>query len=1174
MVNGSQQDYVHESPNQRYRVLDELGHGGMGVVFRALDRLTGQVVALKRVLRDPVLASDSASTGKRGDLRLYLAREFQALASLRHPNIISVLDYGFDTLQQPFFTMVLVEGSKNIVDAANERPQQQRLEFVGQMFQALNYLHRRQIIHRDLKPNNVLVDQNTVKLLDFGLSTHQKRLANKPDATTTVGTIYYMAPESLGGNGATVQSDLYAAGLISLELMTGQYPYEITTINRLIENILKEPPSLEGLPDELRPIFLRLLQKDPKLRYPNAQRVLEDLANVSNDQIILETQATRDSLLQAAQFVGRVEEITALLNSLNTSQAGKGSLILIGGKSGIGKTRLLSELRTQALVSGVQTLRGQASTEGGAYSLWRDVFHWLALSETINSFDLGVLAEAMPDIAGLIEGPITPPPSLDPASTQARLFTMVENALRMLDKPTLIILEDLHWASTASIALLGALQHTLADTKVLIVGSFRDDERADLPKLLPAAQPITLHRLETKDINELCESVWGKSDRQQEIVGLLETETEGNAYFLVESLRALAEEAGNTQYIPAMELPKAVFSGAINNLIARRISSVPDTHNTLLTAAALAGRRLNIAMLQKISSPVSLDQWILDCSNTAIIEIVDQQWQFAHDKLREHLITNTPLEQRKRMHRTIAEALESYNDESYAVALCYHWSHADNPGRECHWASVAGYAALKNNANDEAQNYFRRALALGADKSNLQRARWHRAIGQAGLSKGDMHSAGEALRQAAAVLDIPDPDDRSAVVRSFLKQAARQAWHRVRRLEGLEQAADQNEDARLREATGVYRELSEVYYFTKDALYSITASMASLNLGERATPSSDLAQTYGGITIAMGLLRRLSWAETYRARALRAAEKINDPRTLADVKQRIGLYLIGRGSFREAADMFTEGITLYKEMGEQLSRKRSSNALAMIRIYMGDFKAALEIAEDQLVEATKRNDVLVRMWADFAKASIYLRLGQLEKGIACADSQLILAEKAENKLNILQAKALYALLSLRLGQKDKALPYAEDSLAILQEMTPSVYSASEAYVNVVRTYAELLEGASENERPAFMAQLQIAHQLMKKFAARMLFVQTSVFHFEGIIARHMGKTDAAISALEKALSFSRAYRMPYKEALAYYELARTLPVGNIKRKEYLGEAAEIFQRLGAANDLKQTQGLL
>src|SRR5215510_5415468 len=210
--------------NNRYRVDEEIGRGGMGIVYRAVDRLSGQRIALKRVMKpteELVFTSVSSSV----DRRLALAQEFQLLASLRHPYIISVLDYGFDDERFPYFTMDLLDNPVTVSDYARQLPVEGKVNAIFQILQALKYLHRRGIVHHDLKPANILVSDSQLKVLDFGLALARQQEQN--GARNTSGTLAYMAPEVLRGEPVREPTDLYAVGIIMYELFAGVHPFNV-----------------------------------------------------------------------------------------------------------------------------------------------------------------------------------------------------------------------------------------------------------------------------------------------------------------------------------------------------------------------------------------------------------------------------------------------------------------------------------------------------------------------------------------------------------------------------------------------------------------------------------------------------------------------------------------------------------------------------------------------------------------------------------------------------------------------------------------------------------------------------------------------------------------------------------------------------------------------------------
>ena len=231
--------------NGRYLLQEKLGQGGMGVVYRALDRLTGNTVALKWVLLPTEQPQGSYAnltlSRTQRNLRLALAHEFKTLASLRHPNIISVLDYGFDTQQQPYFAMTYLDKAKPLLAAAEGTTAVTRIHLIRQMLEALVYLHRRGILHRDLKPENVLVTDGAVRVLDFGLASA------KEDANESVGSWLYVAPEVLDGKSATEASDLYSVGVLAYRLFAGEHPFDYLHPD-FIEQVLFDAPDLTKLP--------------------------------------------------------------------------------------------------------------------------------------------------------------------------------------------------------------------------------------------------------------------------------------------------------------------------------------------------------------------------------------------------------------------------------------------------------------------------------------------------------------------------------------------------------------------------------------------------------------------------------------------------------------------------------------------------------------------------------------------------------------------------------------------------------------------------------------------------------------------------------------------------------------------------------------------------------------
>src|SRR4051812_38873727 len=222
----------------RYRVLEMVGQGGMGMVFRARDDRLQRDVAIKVL---PAGALSDRSTRDR------FRNEAQTLSKLNHPNIASLFD--FDVYEGgDFIVMELIPGVPlNSRIGGRALPESDVLLYGVQIADGLEEAHEHGIVHRDLKPGNIIITpKGQLKLLDFGLARPTRVSDLDPTASGTdqnAGTIPYMAPEQLRGGGVDLRSDLWAAGVVIYEMATGEHPFKREQIGRLVEAILHDEPT-------------------------------------------------------------------------------------------------------------------------------------------------------------------------------------------------------------------------------------------------------------------------------------------------------------------------------------------------------------------------------------------------------------------------------------------------------------------------------------------------------------------------------------------------------------------------------------------------------------------------------------------------------------------------------------------------------------------------------------------------------------------------------------------------------------------------------------------------------------------------------------------------------------------------------------------------------------------
>jgi serine/threonine-protein kinase len=255
----------------RYEILDKLGEGAMGVVYRAKDRSLGRVVALKML---------SAELSGEEELLQRFQREVEAVGQLSHPNIVTVYDVG-DAEGQLYMAMELLEGDdlRSLIERRIPMPLADRVRILQKICEGVAYAHSRGVVHRDIKPANILVTlDGRVKLLDFGLA----RVATRSTITrqgVILGTPDYMAPEQAMGRGSDRRSDAFSAGAVFYEFLSGSKPFKGKTLHGVLYQIISEEPEPlltlnPDLPAHLASFVHGMLRKDPEKRYAS----LEELA--------------------------------------------------------------------------------------------------------------------------------------------------------------------------------------------------------------------------------------------------------------------------------------------------------------------------------------------------------------------------------------------------------------------------------------------------------------------------------------------------------------------------------------------------------------------------------------------------------------------------------------------------------------------------------------------------------------------------------------------------------------------------------------------------------------------------------------------------------------------------------------------------------------------------------
>jgi serine/threonine-protein kinase len=306
-----------------YRITDKIGAGGMGVVYKALDLKLERTVALKFLPHDlTVSARDKAS----------LLREARAASALDHPNIGVIHEIAESEDHQVFIVMGYYEGetlaqklSRGII------PTRESLDLAIQIARGLCAAHTRSIVHRDIKPSNIIITRdNIAKIVDFGLARVVASISSTQSISST-GTLPYMAPEQILGEPIDQRADLWAVGVILVQMISGSHPFVRPNPGAMTFAILNQPPTgLDAVPTTVQPILYRALAKKPESRYSTAEEMLRDLEAVRAEIVSGPAPAEEPTLTrpmgarELKQYIGN-----ASTPRWTAGQTGKGRRVLL-----------------------------------------------------------------------------------------------------------------------------------------------------------------------------------------------------------------------------------------------------------------------------------------------------------------------------------------------------------------------------------------------------------------------------------------------------------------------------------------------------------------------------------------------------------------------------------------------------------------------------------------------------------------------------------------------------------------------------------------------------------------------------------------------------------------------------------------------------------------------------
>jgi tetratricopeptide (TPR) repeat protein len=362
-----------------------------------------------------------------------------------------------------------------------------------------------------------------------------------------------------------------------------------------------------------------------------------------------------------------------------------------------------------------------------------------------------------------------------------------------------------------------------------------------------------------------------------------------------------------------------------------------------------------------------------------------------------------------------------------------------------------------------------------------------------------------------------------------------------------------------------------MYFYSNETLPIMYTIVRFLNEAERAGPSPELASAYASMSVLAGFAQLHGLAETYVERALAVAKEVNQASNLITVYVVTSAYLLTVGKWEAVRSRVEEAKAICEQLGDYRQWGDATAMLGETAFIAGDMHYSMNIQKILLEDARRRRSPLHQCWGLLGVAVNNIRWNRAADALPMLEEALQILELTPNVASSIETHGQVALAYLRLGQEDKALAHAERALSLGEKISPTVYSMDIGFTGVADVYFELWENAIQTKRTDvdFLRQCaEKAIKLLRAFEKVFPIGQPVTPLYQGWYEWLTGKPDAAIRTLTKGLGAAQKFKMRYEEGLIRLKLAMYAQGNLEERKTNLGRAIELFEQMGAVNELR------
>ncbi|GEM_PF-634033 len=976
---------VNAESVSHYRLLRRLGHGGMAEVYEALDVGTERRVALKVLL--PHLCADPV-------IRERFVREGRIGMELDHPGIVRTFEAD-EADGRPYLAMEFVTGM-TLEQAMNERrlDLEQSLAVVCQVADALATAHGRGIVHRDIKPRNIMLTDGGIKVMDFGLA----RVLVESSITgqrEIVGTLHYMSPEQALGSAVDARSDIFSLGVVFYHLISGSLPFAGEHPGAVIHAILYSDPMRIAelglaVPVEIEQVVFKALRKKPQARYQSAAELRSDieaarslLQGMSVRLIATEEVFEESTPGVYSELVGREQEMALLTGCLARMLQGEGTTVLVSGEAGIGKSRLVWELGRRARRQHARYMLGRCrfGERGYPYQPLIEVLRgWFGLKGVGKEPRLGgFLEERAPHLSArkdIIQALLLTGSDRQLALVNKdQLWDTIAELVKLMarDRPVVLHMDDLHWADAPTLDLLAYLAMNTRSDRVMIVGTYRPEELADVPEgtrhplertlaLLAKeglAREIRLERLDRQGTQGVVDSVFSGSRFPDRFYDSVHGETEGNPLFVHEVLKYLRDEGivarDNGGWKLDSEVIRISVPGRVTDVIRNRLSRLSRGELEMLQVAAVEGYTFQsdtvceVLELPRLNVLRRLQNFE---SSHHLVHARENEYQFDHGKIQETIYSDMTPELRKEHHRLVAEHyVRVYGDRGeHAGRIALHFLEADRKRNALPYLVAAGRYAQSLFARDEALATLDRASGLTEElRTEMGPADYYHLLTSILKTRAEVHLA------------VDDYDSALSDFRQVVKLS--------------EESGDRFERAAGMHGIGVA--VLKKGDYVEGMHWCELALCLQRELGDREGEGRSLYS----VGVAHWERGYLDKAAGCFSRALEIARATGDDLLRANCLKKTGAIAHIVGAYQDAIDKSIEALDVFRRHGRLDDEAECLHLVSINAAFLPDYEKAFRYADEAIAVCQRIGNRFFEAWSYLDKSFVCRGLGQTAEAI-------------------------------------------------------------------------------------------------------------------------------------------------------------------------------------------------